>query len=52
MPLGATTSMVDFLDKGLMPVAGGVLDQSYWFMQAARLLKNDEAKIRAESFGK
>jgi len=47
-----TTSLVDLFEKGLPPVAGGALDQAYWFIQAARILKNDEAYIRAESIGR
>lgn len=38
----------DMLGNGLLPVAGGVLDQSAWFIQAVRMLQRDEDKIKYE----
>ena len=32
--------------KGLPPVAGGVLDQSAWFIQAVGILQRDEEQIK------
>lgn len=40
--------LADLFAKGLPPVAGGVLDQSAWFLQAARILERDEETIKAE----
>ena len=31
----------------MAPVAGGVLDQSQWFINAAKQLRDDEAAMRA-----
>jgi hypothetical protein len=40
--------MIDYFHDGLPPVAGGALEQSAWFLAAARFLKNDEMTIKAE----
>ncbi len=40
--------LADLFGKGIPPVAGGVLDQSAWFLQAARILERDEETIKAE----
>lgn len=47
----SAASLVDLFEKGLPPIAGGALDQSVWFLEAARILRNDEAQIRAEARG-
>jgi len=36
----------DLFGKGLPPVAGGVLDQSAWFIQAVGILARDEDQIK------
>lgn len=46
--MGQVITLADMMEKGIMPVAGGALDQSAWFLQAARILERDEAKIRSE----
>lgn len=46
--MGQVITLADMMEKGIMPVAGGALDQSAWLLQAARILERDEAKIRAE----
>jgi hypothetical protein len=38
--------MSEFFDKGLPPVAGGLLDQSAWFLDAVSVLRRDEAEMR------
>lgn len=43
--------LVDLFEKGLPPVAGGALDQSVSFIEATRILRNDEAKLRNEARG-
>lgn len=46
--MGPVITLADMMEKGIMPVDGGALDQSAWLLQAARILDRDEAKIRAE----
>lgn len=43
-----TLDLIDFFHNGNMPIAGGVLDQSSWFLSAARFLKAEEDRIEAE----
>ena len=43
-------NLADLFDKGLPPVAGGALDQAAWFINATRILNNDEATIKAASY--
>ncbi len=43
--------LIDLFRKGLPPVSGGTLDQSVWFLDAARILENEEAKLKAEKYG-
>ena len=40
--------LIDFFWDKVMPVAGGLLDQSASFVQAARCFKYDEQQIKAE----
>lgn len=46
--VGRTVPMIDLFHKGLPPVAGGVLDQAAWFLEAARYLDAEEAALKAE----
>lgn len=48
-----TASIVDlvacielFLDHGLAPIAGGVLDQAAWFIAAAKYYETQRARLR------
>lgn len=41
--------MIDLFEKGLPPIAGGTLDQSVWFIEAARILSNEEALAKREA---
>ena len=43
--------LADLFKKGVMPVAGGALDQSASFMEAVRFLESSEAQMRAELNG-
>lgn len=43
--------LIDLFRKGLPPVSGGTLDQSVWFLDAARILEHEEAKLKAEKYG-
>lgn len=41
--------LIDLFEKGVMPVAGGALDQSAWFLSAARCLANEDAAMKREA---
>lgn len=38
--------LFDLFEKGLPPVAGGVLDQSVWFIDASRYFEGEERRIK------
>jgi hypothetical protein len=42
-----TVGMIDMAEKGHMPLAGGVLEQSAWFVEAYRFYTNDMEKLKA-----
>lgn len=44
-----TVSMVELFGKGLPPVAGGVLDQSAWFLEASRILESEDSRAKSEA---
>jgi hypothetical protein len=46
--IGQFVSMADLFNEGLPPVAGGSLDQSASFVDAVRILKYEENRIKAE----
>lgn len=35
-----------YSEKGLLPITGGVLDQSAWVMEAISILQHDEGEFR------
>lgn len=41
-----------YIEKGLPPIAGGSLDQSSWFVNAAMFIAHDRERILAERYGK
>ena len=41
--VAAVVEMIDLFWQGMPPIAGGVLDQSAWFVQAARKLKTEDS---------
>jgi hypothetical protein len=41
--------VIDLFEKGLPPVAGGVLDQSAAFINAAKFFHNEKQLAKAES---
>jgi hypothetical protein len=43
-----TIELIDLFHNGLPPIAGGVVDQSAWFVAAARTLKQEEMRAKAE----
>jgi len=50
--MSATIQMIDLFDRGILPVTGGALDQSSWFLSAERCYRLEEALIRSEDDGK
>jgi hypothetical protein len=40
--------MASYADKGILPVAGGLLDQSAWFFNLWMLVDNETKKIEQE----
>ena len=43
------TTVADLFAKGIPPIAGGSLDQSAWFLEANRILQNEDATIGKDS---
>jgi hypothetical protein len=41
----------DLFSKGILPTAGGALDQSASFIEAVQFFESDQAKVRAELNG-
>jgi hypothetical protein len=41
--------LIDLFEKGLPPIAGGTLDQSVWFLEAVKVLSNEEALARQQA---
>lgn len=41
-------SFIDRLEKGMPPVAGGTLDQSAWFINAADYFGSEVSRVKAE----
>jgi hypothetical protein len=37
---------IDYFHEGMPPIAGGLLDQSASFVEAARILKNEDIRIQ------
>jgi hypothetical protein len=46
----SAVSLFEMFEKGLPPVTGGVLDQSAWFVEAARFFEHQESQLKAESY--
>jgi len=40
--------MFDLFDHGAMPIAGGVLNQSAWFINARNHWKRENARVKAD----
>jgi hypothetical protein len=43
--MAKTAELIDWFHKGRSIVGGGILDESAWFLDAARFLKNEEGLI-------
>jgi hypothetical protein len=41
-------NMASYADKGILPVAGGLLDQSAWFFNLWMMVDNETKKIEQE----
>jgi hypothetical protein len=42
-------NLIDLFGKGVLPVAGGALDQSAWFLEAASVMGHEDAAMKAEA---
>jgi hypothetical protein len=42
--------LFDMAEKGILPVAGGSLDQSVSFIKACQFFTNEEARVRNDQF--
>ena len=47
-PMVESVRMFELADKGHLPITGGLLDQSAWFVEAYRFYAADVDKIKAE----
>ena len=43
--------LADLFNKGILPTAGGALDQSASFIEAVQFFESDQARVRAELNG-
>jgi len=43
-------SVIDFAKRGVMPVIGGSLDQSNWFLDAFHFMLEEERRTEAENW--
>ncbi len=49
MPVTDAVRLFELFAKGILPVAGGALDQSAWFLAAERQWRIDDATMKAEA---
>jgi hypothetical protein len=47
-PIVRSLDLFDLFEKGLPPVAGGVLDQSQSFVEASQFFESEEGKVKHE----
>jgi len=47
--MASTVEMIDMAEKGHLPIAGGVLEQSAWFIEAYRFYSADLEKAKAQA---
>ena len=50
-PMSKTLSLIDMADKGHLPVTGGVMEQSAWFIAAYRYYSSDMDRAKAKAYG-
>lgn len=48
-PVNDVVRLCELFDKGILPVAGGALDQSAWFLAAQRQFRIDDLTMSAEA---
>ena len=48
-PMIPAINLIDLFGKGVLPVAGGALDQSAWFLEAASVMGHEDAAMKAEA---
>jgi hypothetical protein len=49
--MSKTLSLIDMADKGHLPVTGGVMEQSAWFIAAYRYYSSDMDRAKAKAYG-
>jgi hypothetical protein len=47
-PVVRSLTLFDLFEKGLPPVAGGVMDQSNSFIEAAQFFESEERRVKNE----
>lgn len=47
--ISSAVRLFELFEKGILPVAGGALDQSAWFLAAERQFRIDDATMKAEA---
>lgn len=47
--MSSAVRLFELFEKGILPVAGGALDQSAWFLSAERQFRIDDATMKAEA---
>ena len=50
-PMSKALALIDMADKGHLPVTGGVMDQSAWFIEAYRYYTSEYERSKAKAFG-
>jgi hypothetical protein len=50
-PMSKTLALIDMADKGHLPVTGGVMDQSAWFIEAYRYYTSEFERSKAKACG-
>ena len=47
--VGDAVRLFELFEKGIMPIAGGALDQSAWFLAAQRQFRIDDLTMNLEA---
>lgn len=49
--MATAVNYATYADKGILPVGGGLLDQSNWFIEVWTALSNEQSAIDRERYG-
>ena len=49
--MSAAINLAGWAMKGQWPIAGGLLDQSAWFVDLVSMLESEQGRIEAEQLG-